>query len=169
MVIEMPEKKQKTGGAVEDVNRQELSEIGLDGFAPYLLNRVTNRWNLNVSEALKRFELTTTHMRALAALSTREACTINELAALTVTKQSTLSRALDRLVANGLVRRTQRDGDGRVFDVSITDDGKEVFNGIWPALFSQYDRMFDGVEPEERERFIETLHKMLNNIRQSPY
>ena len=165
----MPGKMPKLNKRTLEVTPPDLSAMGLERFAPYLLNRVINRWNLDVSQALKRFNLTTTHMRSLAALSTREACTVGELAALTVTKQPTLSRALDRLVEQGLVCRAQRDGDGRVFDVSITGEGKKVFEEIWPDLYGQYRRLFEGVEKEEYDNFVETLNKLLNNIRQSPF
>jgi MarR family transcriptional regulator for hemolysin len=36
-----------------------LGEMGLNGFAPYLMNRVMARWNTNVAEELKDLEMTT--------------------------------------------------------------------------------------------------------------
>lgn len=46
-----------------------LGEIGLNQFAPYLLNRISGYWNANMADALKAFEMSTTKMRAFAALS----------------------------------------------------------------------------------------------------
>ena len=81
-------------GDADSKNVPMLAEIGLDQFAPYLLNRVTNRWNSDLLEVLRRYGLTTRQMRTLAVLSIKDSCTINELATLTVTEQSTMSRAL---------------------------------------------------------------------------
>ena len=46
-----------------------LGEIGLNNFAPYLMNRIMARWNTNVAEELRDFDMTTAQMRALAVLS----------------------------------------------------------------------------------------------------
>ena len=52
-----------------DARDQELApslgEIGLNNFAPYLMNRIMTRWNTNVAQELKDFDMTTTQMRAL--------------------------------------------------------------------------------------------------------
>ena len=36
-----------------------IGEVGLNHFAPYLLNRISARWNADMQEALKAFDLTT--------------------------------------------------------------------------------------------------------------
>jgi hypothetical protein len=46
-----------------------LGEIGINQFAPYLMNRIMERWNGNLAEALKLHNMSTTMMRALAVLS----------------------------------------------------------------------------------------------------
>src|SRR5688572_27573265 len=59
--------------------RPTLGEIGLNQFAPYLMNRVMARWNANMSDALKAHDMTTTKMRALAILGISSTLTINEM------------------------------------------------------------------------------------------
>ena len=62
-------------------------------------------------------------MRTLAVLSIMHGVTVNELSVYTVTEQSTMSRTLDALEAQGLVRREPGEADSRVREVYLTDEG----------------------------------------------
>jgi DNA-binding MarR family transcriptional regulator len=46
--------------------------------------------------------------------------------------RSGLTRLLDRMDRGGLVVRTLSREDRRQFDVAITDQGREVFDRVWP-------------------------------------
>ncbi len=144
-----------------------LAEIGLDHFAPYLLNRVSARWNADLQVRMREHGLNTIQMRTLAVLSVIPNATVNELAVYTVTEQSTMSRALDGIVREGLVRRQQRPGDARVREVHLTDAGRDVFRRFWPAMYAEYQRMFEGIDAEEWDGFVATLNKVLLNIRRN--
>jgi DNA-binding MarR family transcriptional regulator len=142
-----------------------LGEIGLNNFAPYLMNRIMARWNTDVAEELKDFDMTTTQMRALAVLSVSSSVTINELSVFAVTEQSTMSRTLDALAEQGYIRRQPRPDDMRIRDVSITAKGRTAFEKVWPMLHRGLLQMFEGVEEDEYRNFLSTLHKVLRNIR----
>ena len=80
-------------------------------------------------------------------------------------EQSTLSRTLDALEAQGLVRREQGDSDSRVRKVFLTDEGRAEFGRAWPAMHDAFEAMFDGIDDAEYAALIATLQKMLRNIR----
>src|SRR5271156_3788023 len=124
------------------VGHATLGEIGINQFAPYLMNRIMERWNGNLAEALKLHNMSTTMMRALAVLSISSPVTINELSAYAVTEQSTMSRTLDILEAQGLVRRQRRAEDMRIRDVSITEDGRAAFERVWPMMHARFQTLF---------------------------
>ncbi|MCX7889347.1 MAG: MarR family transcriptional regulator [Rhodobacteraceae bacterium] len=142
-----------------------LGEIGLHNFAPYLMNRIMGRYNASLREELAALGLTTPKMRALAVLSVIEGPTIGELAVFAVTEQSTLSRALDQLAAEGLIRRESHEGDARAVRVYATAAGRAAFDALWPHMAENYARMFRGIGEEERQAFVATLQKILRNIR----
>ena len=142
-----------------------MGEIGLNNFAPYLMNRIMARWNTNIAEGLKGFDMTTAQMRALAVLSVSTSVTINELSVFAVTEQSTMSRTLDSLEELGYVRRQPRLDDMRVREVSITAKGRSAFDKVWPVLYRGLLQMFEGVEEDEYRNFLGTLHKVLRNVR----
>jgi DNA-binding MarR family transcriptional regulator len=142
-----------------------LADIGLMNFAPYLMNRIMGRYNASFREELAGLGLTTPKARALAVLSVTEAPLIGELAVYTVTEQSTLSRALDQLQDDGLIRRATDPDDSRATRITITDAGREVFADLWPHMHAAQDRMFRDIPEGERQAFLATLQKMLVNIR----
>ncbi|TIX91263.1 MarR family transcriptional regulator [Rhizobium sp. P44RR-XXIV] len=149
----------------ETAKRPTMGEIGLNHFAPYLMNRLMARWNANLSEELREYDMTTAKMRALAVLSVSSSLTINELSVFAVTEQSTMSRTLDSLERQGFIRRQPRAEDMRIRDVSITEEGRAAFEKVWPTMYDLFLQMFDGVEEAEYRGFISTLHKVLHNIR----
>ena len=142
-----------------------LGEIGLANFAPYLMNRIMGRYNACLRDEMGDLGLSTPKMRALAVLSVVEGPLIGELAVYAVVEQSTLSRALDQLDSDGLVRREADASDSRATRVYITDTGRAAFEALWPHMAATYARMFRGIPQMERNTFVGTLQKMLINIR----
>ncbi|MGB8812573.1 MAG: MarR family winged helix-turn-helix transcriptional regulator [Paracoccaceae bacterium] len=142
-----------------------LGEIGLTNFAPYLMNRIMGRYNASLREELAELGLTTPKMRALAVLSVVDGPLIRELAVYTVVEQSTLSRTLEKLNADGLVRRETDTSDSRAVRVFITNAGRAAFEALWPHMATAQARMFRGIPDDERRAFVGTLQKMLANIR----
>lgn len=142
-----------------------LGEIGLFNFAPYLMNRIMGRYNASLREEMAGMGLSTSKMRALAVLSVIDGPLIGALAIYAVAEQSTLSRALDQLAGDGLVRREADANDSRATRVYITDPGRAAFDEIWPHMAATYARMFRGIPDDERSAFVGTLQKMLINIR----
>ncbi len=144
---------------------QRLGEIGLANFAPYLMNRIMGRYNASLRDEMAGLGLSTPKMRALAVLSVIDAPLIRELAVYTVTDPSTLSRALDQLQAEGLIRREADASDSRAVRVLLTEPGRAAFETLWPHMAAAHARMFRGIPEEERRAFVGTLQKMLTNIR----
>lgn len=150
---------------MRDEGAARLGEMGLANFAPYLMNRIMGRYNASLRDEMADLGLTTPKMRALAVLSVVDGPLIGELAVLTVVEQSTLSRALDQLNADGLIRRETDATDSRAVRVFVTDAGRVTFETLWPHMAAAQARMFRGVPEEERRAFVATLQKMLANIR----
>lgn len=142
-----------------------LGEIGLTNFAPYLMNRIMGRYNAGFRDEMAAMGLTTPKARALAVLSVVEGPLIRELAVYTVVEQSTLSRALDQLQTEGLIRREADAADSRAVRVFITRAGREMFEALWPHMAQGQANMFRGIPEAERRAFVATLQKMLVNIR----
>ena len=141
----------------------------LDDFAPYLMNRIMGRYNESLRQKMTSLDLTTPKMRALAVLSALDGIFINELAVYAVVEQSTLSRALDQLSADGLVKREIDSIDTRATRIYMTKTGSEAFKSLWPDMLSTYNEMFKDINEDEKSQFIVTLRKILKNIRKHDF
>ncbi len=111
-----------------------LDEIGLQNFAPYLMNRIMGRYNASIRDEMARLGLMMLKMRALATLSVIDGLSIGQLAVYTVTEQSTLSRTVDALEADALVRRAPDPGDSRQHPGFPTPAGRVAFEALWPHM-----------------------------------
>jgi DNA-binding MarR family transcriptional regulator len=139
-----------------------------DEFVPYLMRRVSERLSKSLAEALKPFDQTPNAWRVLVALVSRDRASISELAEFTIIDQSTLSRTVDRMEQQRLVKRTPSDADGRTVVVSLTDAGQRAFDQMLPIASAQYEWAIRGIPARNVDVMRTTLQQMLNNIRFSP-
>lgn len=153
--------------AENDSRIPHLGEIGLNQFAPFLINRISATYNVFLQDRLRAYDLTTAKMRALLLLSISPGLTVNDLAYLAVVEQSTMSRNLDVLETQGHVERKARAEDMRVRELHITDQGRNVVREIWPTVYQLYANLFEGVTADEYDRFVDTLHKVMRNMLKS--
>lgn len=142
-----------------------LGEMGLDNFAPYLMNRIMGRYNASLRDEMAALGLTTPQMRALAVLSVIDGILIRELAVYAVVEQSTLSRALDSLAREDLIRRETDSTDSRATRVYLNDAGRTAYERLWPHMAASYAQMFKGISSDDQRAFVGTLQKILRNVR----
>jgi len=146
-----------------------LGQIGLSNYAPYLMNRIMGRYNASIREEMSALGLTTPKMRSLAVLSVIDGLLISQLAVYAIVEQSTLSRALDTLQSDGLIRRETDAEDNRATRIFITGAGRTAFETLWPHMASTYLDMFKGIPDDERRAFVSTLQKIHANIRKHDF
>ncbi len=146
-----------------------LDEVGLDNFPPYLMNRIMGRYNASMREELAALGLSTPKMRALAVLAVVDGIQIGKLSVYAVVEQSTLSRALDALCAEGHIRREPDPQDSRATRIFLTEQGRAAFDALWPTMAESYAQMFRGIPEDERAAFTATLQKILANVRKHDF
>jgi DNA-binding MarR family transcriptional regulator len=139
-----------------------------DEFVPYLMRRVSERLSKSLAEALKPFDQTPNAWRVLVALVSRDRASISELAEFTIIDQSTLSRTVDRMEEQRLVKRAPSEADGRTVVVSVTEAGQRAFEQMLPIASAQYEWAIRGIPARNVDVMRTTLQQMLNNIRFSP-
>jgi DNA-binding MarR family transcriptional regulator len=107
----------------------------LESFLPFRLNRLA----AEVSERLasiygERFGIDVPQWRVIATLSTNGGCTAQEIVDSTRTHKSTVSRAVKELEANGLIERIVSDADGRAYSLSLSNEGRRLFQKLQPLV-----------------------------------
>lgn len=94
---------------------------------------------------LADFGLNVAQWRAIALLSLARKSTFRELAEYAWLDRGDLSRALRKLEAGGLVRRTPHPGDKRSAYLSLTASGRKVYTGFsaeWRRFEGEFDQLF---------------------------
>ncbi len=85
---------------------------------------------------------------------------MSDLAAQVTMSASGLSRAIDRLVATGLIERVACDHDRRVVHARLSDQGLDEVESMLPEHLDVLEDSFSVLTPTERERFEAALRKL---------
>jgi DNA-binding MarR family transcriptional regulator len=77
-----------------------------------------------------------------------------------ITRDSDITRLVDRLAARGLVERYRDSGDRRVARVRLTTAGSELAGRLDGAIIDLAGRQFAEIKPKRVRRLIETLRQI---------
>jgi DNA-binding MarR family transcriptional regulator len=98
----------------------------VDDYLLYLLARASHTVSAEFHATLRRAGLSVPVWRVLASLSGAEAQTVTGLADACLLQQPTMTKLLDRMVRDGLVRRLPDPKDRRVVRIEMTPKGAEL-------------------------------------------
>ena len=96
----------------------------------------------------------------------RAGCPLRPGAITTVTGASpaAITKRLDRLSAHGWVRREQAADDRRSVLVSLTDEGTDLLDDVFPAIAASEAEALAGLAPEETAQLAELLAVVLATV-----
>jgi MarR family transcriptional regulator, organic hydroperoxide resistance regulator len=145
---------------------RRTARLDLDNYLPYLVNRVgTIIAEQFGAEALRPRRLTIPMWRVLAVLASTGGQRQIDLADLTSTEVSTLSRLVSRLVRMGLVTRARSSRSPREVVVSLTAKGKTQVAQLVPPARAYEVAAVAGIRSEEVAALKSVLHKVYANMK----
>jgi MarR family transcriptional regulator, transcriptional regulator for hemolysin len=103
----------------------------------------------------------------LSSLKSNERRTQLDLARAVGIEGPTLTRHLDRLEENGIVRRVRDGNDRRAVRVELTPEGERLFQTLRQVVIAFNRDLTAGVTETELERLRKTLVRLGQNIRHS--
>jgi MarR family transcriptional regulator for hemolysin len=103
----------------------------------------------------------------LSSLKSNERRTQLDLARAVGIEGPTLTRHLDGLEENGIVRRVRDSSDRRAVRVELTADGERLFQTLKQAVIAFNRELTAGVSETELERMRKTLARLEQNSRRS--
>jgi DNA-binding MarR family transcriptional regulator len=115
----------------------------------------------------KKFQahgLTVAKWRILAVLADRGACGFSELAKQTAIQPATLSRFVEALIHERLIRRRRSTEDGRAVTITLTEKGEAKFVATLPWGLDVENRLLKNIAPEDVKRIKTALKTMYANI-----
>jgi DNA-binding MarR family transcriptional regulator len=100
----------------------------------------------------------------LTELGKTPALSLNDLAARTLTDQSSVSVVVTRLVEAGLVTRDRDDRDARRLVLNLTRSGRALLQKAPPVAQERLFAVFDRLRDDERKRFADTFEEIVKNL-----
>jgi DNA-binding MarR family transcriptional regulator len=100
----------------------------------------------------------------LTELGKTPALSLNDLAARTLTDQSSVSVVVTRLVEAGLVTRDRDERDARRLVLHLTRSGRALLQHAPPVAQERLLAVFDRLPDAERKRFADTFAEIVDNI-----
>lgn len=137
----------------------------LEEYVPYLVNRLARFGQAAQNRSLSASGVNNVTLRALSVLHIHGRLTVNEIATLAFTEQSTASRAIDAMVEAGLVEREISTNDLRRRDVALTKAGSELLHECWPLMEQHFALMTEGIDADEIRTCRRVLSRMIENLR----
>lgn len=135
--------------------------LNLPRFLPYRLTKLAGFISRNLGHIYSdRFNLAIPEWRIIALLGTEEGLTAQEISNQASLDKVRVSRAVDRLVKSGRVRKQTHKTDRRSSLLYLTKTGRDVLEAIVPLAQDYEDSLLNEFTAEE----IEVLDGFLNRL-----
>ncbi len=137
-------------------------------FLPYKLSIASNAVSGRIArEYQTRFGLKIPEWRIMAVLGDSGPMTPREIGRATLMDKVAVSRACRTLEARELAVREPHTSDGRSHVLGLTRTGREVFEEIMEHALEIEERLFEALEPDERETLAGLLDRVHAKARES--
>ena len=90
--------------------------------------------------------------------------TAQDIVAISSRPKNSISVAVGQLEESGLIERRQGRSDSRLFELHLTEFGREAYAELTPLLEERQSRMLEVLTPSERSRLDQLLLKVGLNI-----
>lgn len=138
-----------------------MTQLSLDAFLPFRLSVVSNV----VSDAIAStyhalFGLRIPEWRLVAVIAESDGLSQQALGARTRMDKVTVSRAAIALAERGLIERRANPADQRSHLLSLTADGRALYEQVAPKALEMEARIFGGMDADELARFRAVLDRI---------
>jgi len=134
---------------------------------PYLLNRVGVRMGELFSRRIAPFGVTLPMYRVMAALREKGDQRLSDLAEVTTTEISTLSRLIGEMKRKGLVTRSRLEDNGRTVAINLTPKGAALVEELMPIAMHFADvavSNYSEVEVARLKTIFREIYERLGSI-----
>jgi DNA-binding MarR family transcriptional regulator len=130
----------------------------------YLLNRASGRFNQVWRTRLREHGVTVARWQVLAILSEFDGARLGQLAAMAAVEQPVMSRVVDQMERDGLVRRRSVNDDGRAVEVRLTGRGRDMFVELAPEAAELTGAALEGLDDVQVAALGAALVQVASNL-----
>lgn len=140
----------------------------LDNSPFYLMAHADFKYHEEMDKVLHKHGVSKPVYRVMTVLRERQPASIGAIAELALTKRSTVSRIIDRMVEQGLVTTEPNPDDNRITEVTLTPAGQQTLRKLTPIVGRQFVRAMEGVSDRDIAHLLRTLQKISANLSKLP-
>jgi DNA-binding MarR family transcriptional regulator len=136
----------------------------VDDYLAALLAQASHLISSEFHRVVRRHDLSVSEWRVLATLASLvngQSSSVGRLAQITLSKQSTLTRLLDRMQLKGHVKRVVNKADRRITAVRITASGRRVVAGLISAALEHEQRVLEPFGLTSADELKRTLRQII--------
>lgn len=130
-------------------------------YLPYLLARASHSVSSSFHASLKGWNLSVPEWRVLACLVETDGLPVGQLAEMVMMKQPSMTKVLDRMEADGLVRRRGAREDRRRVLIHITPTGRARVKPVLAAARAHQRERLAPFDEAERALILRALHLLI--------
>ena len=131
------------------------------------IRRLVRLLRLTDRDAQSLVGLSSAQLFVMHELAKTPAMSLSELAAKTLTDQSSVSVVVSRLVERGYVMRERDRRDARRLVLTLTKAGRTVTEQSPPAVQERMIEIFERMQPAERRRFADIFTRIIEDLGES--
>lgn len=147
-----------------EMSRTAEPSISYRSWPFYWLARAGGRYRARMEEMLRPAGLDMPRWRVLMTLHQDRVASVSEIAAHSIEKLPTMTKIIQRMEMDGLVRRQPRPSKERVMEVVLTDQGQLAGDDAWRSAATLYEQAFAGMSVEEIDHLTALLKRVAENL-----
>jgi DNA-binding MarR family transcriptional regulator len=148
-------------------SKYSMSKVSLSQFGDrmiVLLPALMQELWLYERSFFARGEINVQQLEALNYLSSRDSCTMRQLARTMGLRESTTTGLVDRMVAMGFLKRQRDTRDRRVVRAAITAKGKAALKELRRQQRRGFISLFKRASASERSRVLEIIERLVRQM-----
>ncbi|MCK9916379.1 MarR family winged helix-turn-helix transcriptional regulator [Microbacteriaceae bacterium K1510] len=157
--------RRKTG---KPRGRRGSQALVFEDFLPYVFHRIASLLSARMLERLRRHAVTIPRWRVLLVLTNFDGLSIGELAERTIISQPVLSRVVDQMERDGLVKRRVSRRDTRRIEVYLTAHGRQIYRDVSPAAALHAEQIVMSLSKTEQKQLRALLRQVTENLSAPP-
>ncbi|MEM8742270.1 MAG: MarR family transcriptional regulator [Pseudomonadota bacterium] len=135
----------------------------IETFLTYRLTRTSWRLNAQASRILRdQAGLSLTQWRVMALIGPQGTRTLSDIARQALFDKGQLSRCVKGMTEAGLIRAVPDPGDQRQSFLSLSQEGRRIFDRMLPVMQRRQTHLLDSLSADQRAAIFPALDRLLD-------
>lgn len=147
------------------MNNSKQPGLDLKKFLPYRLSVLEQQISQSIAlQYSEQFGLTRIGWRVLATIAMFDGITASNICSFTHMEKMQVSRAINGLDKQKLIKQTKRAEDLRSVYLTLTAKGQKIYQKIVPQVLKEESKIFSALTNKELQLFEQLIHKLCHSL-----